>query len=260
MIDFISFLDQISPLFDYYGKLESIEGNPRAQAVWYKAVRAGLTDQELDIAIDLCLARHRFLPSPEEFVALIAGTQELEAIAEWQKINSYLASTPLANGRSHVQCQGGVVGRYERPLLSLTNQGELALTAIGGLGRLSELSPKENPAFIQKDFVKFWLGYKSALAIGQVEPPPKKIAPAEPTAKPYNPKSQDYDFNPDAYRAAQERMLEHLCQVNPEFGKKLGDRLREPIPTPEPPNLDTKSFSPVGKHLPKFSPHAHTQA
>jgi hypothetical protein len=108
----------------------------RVYEVWFKVVSSGLRDdRELKIAYERAIAERSFLPTPNEFVALVRGDramlQEFQIAEDWERITTAfnLLSAP----------------RHEREEFysSLSTEGRWALEKLGGLRSLGNVPPDQ---------------------------------------------------------------------------------------------------------------------
>lgn len=226
MVSINAFQTIFPDLTQYYGKSEAFAGNNLAQAAWLEALKQ-LTDQEFAIAAKKCIQKHRFLPTPEEFVELITGSDELLAIQEWQKILAWVGS------------YGGLRSVTKRlPPLLLSGHGEHALKKVGGIHLLSNLqaqptfSLEDKLRLIEKEFVSYWRKYQEAIKIGQIEPLPAMLDQSYQEEVKITSTSEPIDF--DAFK----KMREQLKQAVPAFGERIEkaaspEEERSPLPPME---------------------------
>ncbi len=137
MIDSNEFAKQLIDLATFYKR----EMPSSIRAIWYKKLKDRMSTEEFISAVEEYVFRNSaFMPSPEELLNLVKGSQEALALVEWDKC---LAAASRAK-REHE--------------LDLSPQGKFALKAIGGLVRLA-MSEEDENHWIRKEFVSVWKSY-----------------------------------------------------------------------------------------------------
>lgn len=225
------FTDCIGQLFSYYNKSE-IQKSPLAMATWRKILNANLDDTQLITACQRCFAKYAFLPPIEKFVELITGDDEIPALEDWQTILNYVRQNGAMYQMSNaIQVQNGERKKQSLPDLLLSPQAEKALLMIGGIGKV--IKPSEDPKYddlnlkeLKKQFIDLWSKYKRAIALGQVEPPPKMIKASEAPPIDLTQKQGNTPASPDAF----ETIKANLEKSHPDFFRKIKES-----PAPQPP-------------------------
>ena len=213
------FSDCMSQLFKYYGKSDDLKSS-LVMSAWFDKINAFLDNKQLINATKRSFQKYAFRPSVDQFVELITGDDEIPALEDWQTILNYVRENAALYN----------MGKAPALILSCP-QADKALLMVGGIGKV--IKPSEDPKYddlnlkeLKKQFIDLWSKYKRAIALGQVEPPPKMIKAGKTTPIDLTQKREDIPAGPDAFAT----IKANLKKSHPAFAQKI-----EESPTPQPP-------------------------
>lgn len=131
--------------------------------VYYLALK-GLTDEQFNYAFSRVISNRKYanMPLPAEFLTIINGNNEDDALVAWHKVVDAVKS----------KCGSWQSPVFDDPMIHIA----IARGFPGGWIGLCERLTEENQTWIQKDFVVAYEAYKGGL---YAEYPPRLIGRSE---------------------------------------------------------------------------------
>lgn len=111
-----------------------------AKGVWYKHISQYLTTEQFQNAVEAAIIHKSFLPTPDELVQLVQGTDDQLAGKEWELC--------LVAAQ-----RGSLEG------IDVSDAAKQALRAIGGVSGLGYANEDRLP-WLKKDFLGEWKAYR----------------------------------------------------------------------------------------------------
>ncbi|NEP13748.1 MAG: hypothetical protein F6K14_26810 [Symploca sp. SIO2C1] len=143
-----SFGQSINSLLRYYNKPE----DDLIKEAWFRGCNEALTDNEFAECCYQCVKQYRFLPSIDEFVALVHGDRksitELKCSETWQRVQELIS-------------QGAERDTRAKFIESLSVEHRQALMTLGGLHGIG-MTKESQLAWKYKEFVDLVHTYNQA--------------------------------------------------------------------------------------------------
>jgi len=150
MIDLEVFEQEIAILLDWFNR--DLEQTTLKRL--YQCLSAQLTTEQFVQASQILFQTCRFFPTVEEFVSVVKGAPETQALEEWESCVKAAA-----------RADNSIVDQ-------LSGAGQFALRSVGGVSGLGRATEDELK-WTKKEFVSAWKGW--APAVGPALPPASPI-------------------------------------------------------------------------------------